>query len=69
MSKEVDYTIYLQPIYLEVTCPHCKERLIMYDGDDVDFDECFSEKSEGECVNCSECLKEIHLGDFKEVVE
>ncbi|EAC2921696.1 hypothetical protein EOT50_11670 [Listeria monocytogenes] len=69
MSKEIDYIIYLQPIYLEVTCPHCKERLIMYDGDGVNFDECFSEESDGVCVNCSECLEEIHLGDFKEVVE
>ncbi|EAF9608464.1 hypothetical protein A6C65_11330 [Listeria monocytogenes] len=69
MTNGVDYTIYLHPIYLEVTCPHCKERLIMYDGDGVDFEECYFEESEGINVSCTECLGEINLGDFKETVE
>lgn len=37
MNNGVDYTIYLQPIYLEVTCPHCKAKLTLFDGDGVDL--------------------------------
>ncbi|CUM21531.1 TPA: hypothetical protein RF358_001317 [Listeria monocytogenes] len=69
MNNGVDYTIYLQPIYLEVTCPHCKAKLTLFDGDGVDFDECYSDESEGISINCDECWGEIHLGDFKETVE
>ncbi|EAE4885673.1 TPA_asm: hypothetical protein F3N75_12065 [Listeria monocytogenes] len=69
MNNGVDYTIYLHPVYLEVTCPHCKAKLTLFDGDGVDFDECYFDSSEGINVNCTECLDEIHLSDFKETVE
>lgn len=69
MTNGVDYTIYLQPVYLEVTCPHCKERLIRYDGDGVDFEECYSDESEEVSVFCDECCEEFLLGNFKEVAE
>ncbi|WP_270993569.1 hypothetical protein [Listeria seeligeri] len=69
MTNGVDYALYLRPIYLEVTCPHCQAKLTLFDGDGVDFEECYFGESEGINVSCTECLDEIHLGNFKETVE
>lgn len=59
--KSVNITIIEAPIWVEFTCPECRERI------DMDYNHfCFSvvnlnTKGEGENFNCPHCKKELNI--------
>ncbi|MBC2303407.1 hypothetical protein [Listeria booriae] len=67
-DKKADYKIYVQPVYIEVDCPHCGETLCIHDGDGINLEEVYIDKNENISVFCELCDEEIYLGEYEEEV-
>lgn len=62
MDIGTDYTIISKPSQVFFECPHCKEEVHL-NFEDVDFKTDYW--GDGARCNCSECGKEVELGDYE----
>ena len=60
--EKVDYIILSEPVYVKCKCPHC-EAEIEVEFSDVDF--YLDYWGDGGRVACSDCGKDIELGEYK----